>query len=83
MQWKPCYLCKKLKDTRPYGEGSQEICFPCMKESPDREAEAERQLGAILDGCLVPMVTDDGVRDAALAKARSRWVDANGEGERG
>ena len=43
-----CHICERPSETRPYGKGGRPICFGCMT-SPEREAEAEGQLGA-LDG---------------------------------
>lgn len=44
-----CYICgSSKKELRPYGHGGQPICFPCMIGSPDREAEAKKNFGALL-----------------------------------
>lgn len=44
-----CYYCRKSGDLRPYGPKAAMICFPCMKASPEREAEARRQFAAQLE----------------------------------
>lgn len=49
MKYNTCYLCHKAEETRPYGDGGQPICFPCMKASPEREAVAERNFAALLN----------------------------------
>lgn len=36
-------------ELRPYGPRGAYVCFFCMKETPEREAEAHRNLGAALD----------------------------------
>ena len=46
---KACIYCRKKEDLRPYGPDGAPICFDCMKASPEREAEAERQLRKRLD----------------------------------
>ena len=38
-----CGVCKKQEDCRPYGTGGTQICFDCMKASPEREKEAVHQ----------------------------------------
>lgn len=43
-----CYVCHEQKETRPYGESGQSICFPCMKGSPEREDTAKKIFGALL-----------------------------------
>ena len=43
-----CYLCQTPQETRPYGENGQDICFPCMKASPEREATAQKNFSALL-----------------------------------
>lgn len=43
------YICGSSKEElRPYGHGGQPICFPCMIGSPEREAEAKKNFGALL-----------------------------------
>ena len=45
-----CHYCgTDERELRPYGPGGSSICFPCMKASPEREAEAGRNFGAQLD----------------------------------
>ena len=48
-----CYYCNtpeiSRNHLRPYGPNGALICFDCMKASPGREKEAERQFGAMLD----------------------------------
>lgn len=40
-----CFYCKKaVHDLRPYGPGGSLICFPCMKENPEREELAKQQM---------------------------------------
>lgn len=51
-----CYVCHRNEgdpdgtghelDVRPYGVNGAWICFPCMKDDPEREAEAQRQFSA-------------------------------------
>lgn len=44
-----CHVCgSTTRELRPYGAGGAPICFPCMTESPEREAEAGRQFGGRL-----------------------------------
>lgn len=35
-----CFYCHKIRETRPYGPGGVDICFPCMKEDSERERRA-------------------------------------------
>lgn len=44
-----CFYCGTEESTRPYGPGGADICFPCMKADPEREAEALRNLGVQLE----------------------------------
>jgi hypothetical protein len=38
------YVCNSSeKETRPYGKDGQDICYPCMKADPEKEAEAKVQ----------------------------------------
>lgn len=46
-----CCYCPQTKDLRPYGPKGAWICFRCATATPEREAEAHRQLGALLDAC--------------------------------
>lgn len=39
---------KKI-ELRPYGPKGAWLCYGCMKETPEREAEADRQIGAAFD----------------------------------
>lgn len=43
-----CHYCGTTSDTRPYGPGGAPICFDCMKASPEREAQAAGNFGALL-----------------------------------
>lgn len=43
-----CHYCGTPHDTRPYGPGGAHICFDCMKASPEREAQAAGNFGALL-----------------------------------
>ena len=36
-------------ELRPYGPNSAWLCYGCMKETPEREAEADRQIGAAFE----------------------------------
>ncbi len=48
-----CYYCRTTEMVlRPYGPGGAPICFPCMKSDPEREREAERNFGALLNAAL-------------------------------
>ena len=38
-----CYRPASERPLRPYGPRGADICFPCMKESPEREREARYQ----------------------------------------
>lgn len=31
---KPCKLCGKMKECRPYGPQGEEVCFDCAKKDP-------------------------------------------------
>jgi len=44
-----CCYCGKAQDLRPYGPDFAPICFDCMKESPEREEEASKNLGAFFE----------------------------------
>lgn len=56
-----CYICADpKKETRPYGENGQSICFDCMMADPDRQRTAEKNFATLLaanaalgDGCVV------------------------------
>jgi hypothetical protein len=47
-----CSVCQQVDDgsedreLRPYGKLGALICYDCMKSSPEREAEAGRQIAA-------------------------------------
>lgn len=58
-----CETCHEEHDCRPYGVRGAMICYPCMKSSPEREREAERQLGALFRAAeaVSPVVVIDGV----------------------
>ena len=59
-----CCLCGKAGDLRPYGPKGAPICYPCMKSSPIREAEAKKEFdrlkGEHLESGRVTLLTDDG-----------------------
>ena len=55
---KPCHLCKKVAELRPYGPRGAMICFQCAM-APERKAETERNFIAQLDAC-GPVVVIDG-----------------------
>lgn len=63
---KTCHYCGCAdKETRPYGPGGSDVCFPCATETPEREQAAERAFGALIEGTAVlsPIVaigTDEG-----------------------
>lgn len=45
-----CHYCGTTHDElRPYGPGGAWLCYPCMKATPEREAQAHRAFGALLD----------------------------------
>lgn len=44
-----CYVCGTEKDLRPYGINGQPICCDCASSDPERSAEADRQMNALLD----------------------------------
>jgi hypothetical protein len=44
-----CHYCGTTEELRPYGPGGADICFPCMKATPEREATASGAFGALLD----------------------------------
>jgi len=46
---KKCAVCHKKADTRPYGEGGTEICFPCATATPESEKVAMERYGHILN----------------------------------
>lgn len=35
-----CYYCGSTDDTRPYGPGASQVCFPCVTSDPERDAAA-------------------------------------------
>jgi len=46
---KTCYYCGPTeKELRPYGPGGSNTCYPCMKESPEREQQAIGAFGALI-----------------------------------
>lgn len=56
-----CIYCGKgepERPLRPYGPGGAWLCFPCMKETPDREAAAHAAFDALLNaaGAMTPVV---------------------------
>ena len=56
-----CYLCEKLKHTRPYGEDFQQICFTCLKSSPEIEAMCAENFKKTLEQCgNTAIITDQG-----------------------
>lgn len=46
---KRCYICNEEKETRPYGEHGQDICFPCMQADPVQHDIATNNLSAIVN----------------------------------
>jgi hypothetical protein len=60
-----CHYCGPTeRELRPYGPGGEDICYPCMKESPEREEAAQNAFGAITGAASVlgPVIigtTDD------------------------
>lgn len=77
-----CCICGRSEDRtrderakfacelRPYGPGGAPICYQCATSTPEREAEAERNFGAILDGATamgggVATITDHGIEPGA------------------
>ena len=66
-----CYICKRIEDVRPYGKGGRSICFKCMKATPEREREAERQFGARLQQAgRIAVLTEKGPRPATPSEQR-------------
>lgn len=67
-----CYYCGPTKqELRPYGPGGRNICFPCMKASPEREETAKANFMALLDGVgamtgIVSIGTDAGPQPVVL-----------------
>ncbi len=54
-----CYYCGPTKEElRPYGPNGANICFPCMKATPEREEEAKNRFNQALGRAskLAPMV---------------------------
>lgn len=49
-----CHYCGPTgRETRPYGPGGADICHPCMKATPEREAAAGAAFGALLESAEV------------------------------
>ena len=48
-----CYCAKPstVEDLRPYGPNGAWVGFPCAMSSPERKAETQAALDAVLDGC--------------------------------
>lgn len=57
---KICCYCQQPGDLRPYGPKGAWLCYPCMKFSPERGAEAAAQLAAQLNAA-GPIATIDEV----------------------
>ena len=48
-----CYYCVRPRGSCAHTDpGGASICFPCMKSDPEREREAERNFGALLNAAL-------------------------------
>lgn len=45
---KSCYVCSVEKETRPFGEHGQDICFDCMQADPVHYDIATNNLTAIV-----------------------------------
>ena len=45
-----CSYCGEVAECRPYGKGGADICHPCARSTPERWAEAERQMRVRLFG---------------------------------
>lgn len=43
-----CVYCGTNQDVRPYGPNATDICFTCMKATPEREATAAATFGVLL-----------------------------------
>lgn len=58
---KCCYCGKteKEEDLRPYGPNFQDICFDCMKSTPERELEAEKNFKTLLNSHTGPILLSD------------------------
>jgi hypothetical protein len=50
MTAQPCWFCDEIKpEMRPYGPGGHNLCFACLKATPEREAAARRAFGVQLE----------------------------------
>ena len=87
-----CCYCGTTDDLlRPYGPGGAPLCFPCLKSTPEREAQAGAAFGALLDAnaAMSPtgavVLNDPELRplqpDEPLAKLLDEGRAARGEGE--
>ena len=75
-----CYLCgSTTKELRPYGAKGQDICHPCMKDTPEREAEAKQQFYAQLDACGAVAVIGTDVGPHPVEHSVVRPTQAKGE----
>jgi hypothetical protein len=45
-----CHYCgTDDEELRPYGPGGDDVCFGCANATPEREADAGRAFGALLE----------------------------------
>jgi len=60
-----CHYCGTTKgDLRPYGPGGSSVCFPCVKNSPEREKVAREEFLRQLDAAgSVVELTPNGPKD--------------------
>ena len=45
-----CEFCGEVRETRPYGPGGKEICFPCSEATPERQDIKKETFGRMLEG---------------------------------
>lgn len=50
------------RELRPYGKGGADVCYECVFGSPEREAEAERQINKVLDQPGPLVLDEEGIR---------------------
>ncbi len=43
-----CQYCKTIEALRPYGPGRSMVCYPCATSTPERWAQAEREMQEII-----------------------------------
>jgi hypothetical protein len=50
---KRCYVCSEEKETRPYGEHGQDICFTCMQADPVQLDIASSNLSSMVNAASI------------------------------